>query len=57
LNILYYYILQLITIQYTMEWSFNQNRMLSMIELNERPDRHKKSYYRYLCCFTRKKYV
>ena len=40
-----------------MEWSYNKNRMLSTIELNERPDRPNKSYYHYLCCFTRKKYV
>lgn len=41
-----------------MEWSFNQDRMLSNIELLEQPDRHNKGYFRcrYLCCFTWKKY-
>lgn len=41
-----------------MEWSFNEERMLSRIELIEQPDRHRNGYFycRYLCCFTWKKY-
>ena len=39
-----------------MEWSYNENRMLSTIELIENPDRHKNCYMcRYFCCFWKKK--
>ncbi len=34
------------------EWSFNKNRMLSVIETNENP---KITYY-ICCCFKRRKY-
>lgn len=37
-------------------WSYNQDRMLSQIELLENQDRHKNCYKcRYFCCFWKKK--
>ena len=37
-----------------MEWSFGQDRMLSLLEVRERPTRTAKYY---LCCIRKRKHI